>query len=193
MRVAAFTILLFGTSAVLRGLSPVTLAPERQDIDRAARASSVGDRYSVATIEDWATEVGPDSPLAGYTSLFFTLLHDGQERQVLGAAITGRFFAVFDGVAAEGRLLDVLDDQSNAAPVVVVSHELWQTAFGGRPILGEDLRLNRTFFTVVGIAPPGFSFPEPGTALWTPVAATVPEAVSVTEARFLRVVRSTSY
>ena len=40
--------------------------------------------------------------------------------------------------------------------MVVISRELWQTRFAGRPdIIGHEIRLNGTVFTIVGVTPAG--------------------------------------
>jgi putative ABC transport system permease protein len=44
--------------------------------------------------------------------------------------------------------------------MVLVSHRLWQSRFGGDPaILGRTIRLNESDFTVAGVMPAGFTFP----------------------------------
>ncbi|HKQ89346.1 MAG TPA: ABC transporter permease, partial [Blastocatellia bacterium] len=56
-------------------------------------------------------------------------------------------------------------------PVVVVSHDLWQSQFGGDPqLVGKTIRLNNQLYTVVGIAPAGFRGANApfGTAVWIP-------------------------
>ena len=54
--------------------------------------------------------------------------------------------------------------------VVVISHALWQRAFGANPnIIGQTLTLNSRSFTVVGIMPAGFEFPREAD-LWVPLA-----------------------
>jgi predicted permease len=57
--------------------------------------------------------------------------------------------------------------------VVVLSHKLWQSQFGGDPsIVGRSITLNQLPYTVVGVAPSGFSFPVdlPNLQLWTTIA-----------------------
>jgi len=71
-----------------------------------------------------------------------------------------------------GRLLNPQDDTPNAPLTAVLSHGLWQRAFGGDPaVLGRDIRLNGNPCTVVGVMPKGFTFP-PGELdppeLWVP-------------------------
>jgi predicted permease len=50
--------------------------------------------------------------------------------------------------------------------VVVISHRLWRERFAGDPaIVGRSIALNGPMFTVVGVMPPGFTYPN-GTDLW---------------------------
>lgn len=68
------------------------------------------------------------------------------------------FFALVKTPPALGRPFQPEDGRPGAAPVVILSHRLWQTSFGGRPdILGTRLRLDGEMAEVVGVMPPGFS------------------------------------
>jgi len=57
--------------------------------------------------------------------------------------------------------------------VVVVSDQLWWDTFGGDPTLvGKRITLNRMAFTVLGVAPPGFTGTEPiPSAFWVPLTS----------------------
>ena len=44
---------------------------------------------------------------------------------------------------------------STGPPVALLSHDLWQSAFGGRSIVGDTIDVDRTRRTIVGIMPPG--------------------------------------
>jgi predicted permease len=89
---------------------------------------------------------------------------DGADR-ILGYLVTGNFFDVLGLAADRGRLLSPPDDVTPGGhPVVVISHELWQTRFAGRPdIIGHEIRLNGSVFTIVGVTPAGFPGPRVGT------------------------------
>jgi putative ABC transport system permease protein len=55
--------------------------------------------------------------------------------------------------------------------VVVISHDFWINRLGGQPVVGDDLRINGRPYTVVGIAPDGFtgkSMPGVQSDLWLP-------------------------
>ena len=54
-------------------------------------------------------------------------------------------------------------------PIVVLSHELWQTAFGGRPIVGENIEINGRRREVIGILPPGTDVMDTRTEIWLPL------------------------
>src|SRR5207249_2662788 len=50
------------------------------------------------------------------------------------------------------------------------SHGMWATAFGGdRDIVGRVINLDGHSFTVVGVMPRGFAFPNEDTQLWVPL------------------------
>ena len=88
---------------------------------------------------------------------------DGVDR-TLGYLVTGNFFEVIGLAADRGRLLAPGDDVTPSGhPVVVISRELWQTRFAGRPdIIGHEIRLNGNAFTIVGLTPAGFPGPRVG-------------------------------
>ena len=90
--------------------------------------------------------------------------------RVNSCSVTGGLLPTL-GVAPElGRLVTPQDDVQGANLVVVISHGLWQRAFGGdRSILGRVVQINGRNANVVGVMPPGFAFPpgaQPASDLW---------------------------
>ena len=85
-------------------------------------------------------------------------LRSGNVTEEIGAElVTGNFFSTLGVGAAAGRLLTA-DDDRTAAAVAVVSHRMWRERFGGDPqLIGRSVNLNGQYFTVVGVAPEGFS------------------------------------
>jgi len=84
------------------------------------------------------------------------------------AMTSANFFSVFGVEPQQGRLFIPADEQAGHAPVVVISHGLWQRRFGGdASLVGKPITLDGATYTVVGIAPAGFQYPDK-TDVWVP-------------------------
>lgn len=84
------------------------------------------------------------------------------------AQVTEEFFAVVDRPPWLGRIFIAQEFEEHAEPVVLLSHELWDSQLGGRPqIIGGTLQLNGRDRTVIGVMPPAIGWP-PGVQLWIP-------------------------
>ncbi|NYF53498.1 ABC transporter permease [Tunturiibacter gelidoferens] len=79
---------------------------------------------------------------------------------------------------ALGRDFTQADDSPTANGTVLLSWGLWKRRFGGDPgILNQTIELDAAPFTVIGVMPAWFDFPDPSTQLWTPVYHDKPEAM----------------
>src|SRR4051812_5405069 len=74
------------------------------------------------------------------------------------AVVSAGFFGFFDAPPVLGRYFTASEDAPPApAPVVVLSHKLWETQFGSRrDVLGATLHIDAVAYTVIGVAPDGF-------------------------------------
>jgi predicted permease len=78
----------------------------------------------------------------------------GEPERVWGQSATSNFFSVSQIRMSLGRGFLPSEER---APVIVLSHRLWQRRFASDPaILGKSIPLSGHPFTVVGVAPPGF-------------------------------------
>jgi putative ABC transport system permease protein len=78
---------------------------------------------------------------------------------------------------ALGRDFIESDDTPAANGTVLLSWGLWKRRFGGDPtILNRTIELDARPFTIIGVMPPWFDFPDSSTQLWTPVYHDKPEA-----------------
>jgi putative ABC transport system permease protein len=101
-------------------------------------------------------------------------LADHSERIDL-AQVSANFFSVFGVNPEVGRLFMSADEVAGHAPVVVLGHALWQSRFGGdREIVGKSITLNGKAYSIVGVTPAGFKYPEE-TEAWLPPLRLVPE------------------
>ncbi len=83
----------------------------------------------------------------------------GQSEQAFGMIVSANYFDVL-GVAPErGRFFSPAEDgEPGAHAVAVLSHAAWERRFGADPsVIGQSVRLNGQQFTVVGVAPKGFT------------------------------------
>jgi len=114
----------------------------------------------------------------------FTLTGNGEPVQLSGLRITPNFFATLGVAPLHGRAFTPEEDAPNGPAVVILSHELWQTRFGGRlTIVGENISLNSQSWQVVGILPPHLSNPFSQTQVFAPrvfeVSGLLPAQVQV--------------
>lgn len=71
--------------------------------------------------------------------------------------VTGNYFQTLGIGALGGRVFTPADDQASAAPVVVISHHVWEATYGADPhVIGATFVVEGHPFTVVGVTPPGF-------------------------------------
>jgi predicted permease len=71
---------------------------------------------------------------------------------------------------ALGRGFTADDDQPSANGTVLLSWGLWKRRFGGDPaILHQTILLDAKPFTVIGVMPAWFAFPDQAAQLWAPV------------------------
>ena len=97
----------------------------------------------------------------------------GQEsEQIPTQLVSGNYFSLLGAQPALGRGF-LPEEDLKPTPVAVVSHGFWERSLGSDPaIVGRTLTLNRTPFTVVGIAPKGFTgtFLGGGPSVWVPMS-----------------------
>jgi len=90
----------------------------------------------------------------------FTLTGNGDPEQLNGQRVSATFFPTLGIMPLVGRNFTTDEDQANGPSVCIISHELWQTRFGGRATLvGEAITLNGQPWQVVGIMPPRLTAP----------------------------------
>ncbi len=85
-------------------------------------------------------------------------------QQVWGDLVSGNYFGMLGVNPYLGRLIQPADDiHPGASPYIVLSYNSWRDRFGGdKGIVGRTIRLNKSPYTVLGVAPKGFQ----GTERW---------------------------
>ncbi|MGI9077707.1 MAG: ADOP family duplicated permease [Gemmatimonadaceae bacterium] len=107
-------------------------------------------------LERWTKSFDAFAPFANRT-MAVGRGEEARERNV--AAVGGRFFELFDARPALGRFILPAEDRTpRGADVAVLSHAFWETSYGSRPdVLGEQIHIGPSTFTIIGVAPKGFS------------------------------------
>lgn len=107
--------------------------------------------------------------LAAHRLTTFSLRMRGEAAAVRGAMTSGNYFAVL-GLHPEVGSFFARDDE----PSAVIAHHFWRDRFGGDPdVLGSVVHIDGQPFTIVGVAPRGFTGTVHGlpTDVWVPVVA----------------------
>jgi len=104
---------------------------------------------------------------AGYTLRQAVVTGTGDPEQLRIVRATPEFFQVVRTEPVVGRVFAATEED---APVVVLSHGLWQRKFGGqRSAVGQALRLDSVSHTIIGVLPQSFQFPERDLDAWVPL------------------------
>jgi predicted permease len=97
--------------------------------------------------------------IAAWSAINVSLNAEASTELVAGAIVSGNFFDLLGLRPARGRLIAPSDDAAPGAhPVVVISHDLWQSRFGGRDdVIDRGIVVDGRPTTIVGVLPPRFT------------------------------------
>jgi predicted permease len=114
------------------------------------------------------------SDVAGFTLAFVGLGEGDATRRAFCAVVTERYFSALGSGLMAGRTFTADEEKPGAAtPVTIVSYQYWKSHGADTALVGKTVRINSRVFTVVGIAPAGFT----GTSalaspeVWVPIGA----------------------
>ena len=133
-----------------------------------------GDRFNYPLYELLRADTAAFRDVAASTGQRTATLGTGASAEELFVALVNSgYFAALGTRPAVGRFFVADEDRESGDPVVVLSHGLWERRFGGdRAIVGRRLRIGPSVFTVIGVAPRGFTGTEPKRIdAWIPLAA----------------------
>ena len=128
---------------------------------------------SLPNFEDWRAEADSFSDMAamGSTTWGQVEVQDDPPVRLTISAVSASFFDTLGAQALLGRTFRPEEDGAAAARVMVLSHAAWRQYFDMDPdVVGSAVPVGarREPFTVVGVMPPAFRFPQ-GAELWTPL------------------------
>jgi putative ABC transport system permease protein len=135
-----------------------------------------GSRVQVtpANFLDWRAQNTAFEHLAAILARTSNLSAGDEPKRIDLAMTSVNFFEVFGVRPHTGRFFLPEEESAGHDPVVVLSYGLWQRHFGGdQSLVGKSIMLDGQSYTVVGIAPSGFQYPDK-TEAWVPPFQRVP-------------------
>jgi predicted permease len=126
--------------------------------------------------------------LGAFKSDGFNLTGSGEPALLEGLRASAGFFPALGVAPSLGRIFTPKEDVAGNEHEVILSDQFWRERFGGdRSILGRGVELNGYAYTVIGVMPPGFTFPQANEMpvvldfprepqLWVPLAVPVAPA-----------------
>jgi putative ABC transport system permease protein len=134
----------------------------------------------------WSEAPRTVEAFAAYTTQQLTVaLPDGAAR-IDAAAVTPSLFALVGARPALGRFFQADEGPAGSDGFLILSDRGWRERFNADPaVVGRGVVVDGRPFVVVGVAQPGFSFPDPQTLAWTPLAVRRPAPDAVPGGRGL--------
>jgi putative ABC transport system permease protein len=127
---------------------------------------------SAATFVDWRERSESFEAMAAYRYRGYTLDLEGVPERIASVEASPALFEVLGVGPSLGRTFTPEEEAPGNERLVILSHGAWTNRFGADPsVLGRAIPLDGEPHTVVGVMPPGFSFPPGDTdvEVWSPL------------------------
>jgi putative ABC transport system permease protein len=127
---------------------------------------------------DWQKQNTVFERIAAINGSAFILVVEGAEPERLrGARVSAGMFEMLGVNPMHGRTFLEEEDQPGHENVAILSGGLWKRRFAADPnVIGQPITLSGISYTVIGVMPPSFGFPDRETDVWAPVAFTARDA-----------------
>jgi putative ABC transport system permease protein len=137
----------------------------------------VQNEMAPANFIDLRTQNRAFEQIGAFVNHSLNLSGQGEPERLEGQRISPAVLSLLGVQPTLGRTLLPEENTPGQHRVVVLSHQLWQRRFNQNPgIVGSQITLDGQPFTVVGVMPRGFFFPERESEFWTPLAMESDEA-----------------
>jgi len=141
-------------------------------VAEARKANDVSSSNAVApgNFLDWNDHNHVFENMGAFDTFSYNLTSAGAPERIIGAAMSASLFRLLGVQPSIGRDFSPPDDRYKAQRVVILGYPLWQRRFHGDPgILGKDISLNGIRWTIAGIMPAAFRFPDREAELYVPI------------------------
>jgi putative ABC transport system permease protein len=118
---------------------------------------------------DWRDQNQSFEQIAAVRNAGYNLTYESNAERVQAAQVSAGLWPALGARPALGRAFSEDEDRVGGNRVVMLSHALWHRLFAGDPaVLDRNLTLNGQPFTIIGVMPPSFQFPNRA-ELWVPI------------------------
>jgi putative ABC transport system permease protein len=118
-------------------------------------------RLADPNFDDFRDQSHSFQSIAKYTAETISISGALQPTRTTVAGVTPQFLTVLGVAPVIGRDFTANDDEKGAAPVVLVSYGYWKQHLGSPPDLSQShLKINNAIYSVIGVLPAGFRFPN---------------------------------
>jgi len=163
-------------TAVFSAINAVLLRPlPFPDANRLVQITQTQERsseFSIAPVrlEDWNRQNSTLEAISGYYAEDVSDTSGEIPTKARRALVAHRFFDVWGTEPAMGRGFSVADHQQGGASVVVIGDRYWRSRLNADPkVLGKEVRIGALTFSIVGVMPASFRFPDRNVDLWVPL------------------------
>ena len=126
-----------------------------------------GGAFSLAAYETLRDRNRSFSGIAAICFDSFTLTGGADPERVAAARVSPNYLEVLGSRPLLGRGFRPKEGESGGAPVALISYTLWQRRFGGdRKIAGKPLALDHEVYTIIGVMPAQYAYPDSAIDVW---------------------------
>lgn len=122
---------------------------------------------------DWRRQNAAFSSIAAIGYRSWNLTGAGEPDRIEGEAFSSDIFSVLQTYPILGRAFTPEEDRPGSSRVALLGYGLWSSRFGADPrVIRNKILLDGEDYTVIGVMPPGFRFPDQNDQLYVPLALT---------------------
>lgn len=144
-----------------------------------AKVKNWGRRLPPVRLADWNRMNSTFQAITGYYTEDNSETSGNLPEKVTAAYVAPRFLQVWGIAPALGRDFSAEEERYGGPNAILISDRFWRHRFGGDAnVLGKTLRIHSFSFSIIGVMPASFAFPERDADLWVPVPVDAPYAQS---------------
>ena len=130
-----------------------------------------GGGFTLDHFREWRENNTVFEQIAAYSPTSFNMTGLDEPLRVSGTQVSPALLALLRVAPVVGRVFEPEEETPGKDRVVLLSHRTWQSRFGAdREVVGRALRLDDQTYTVIGVMPRSFEFPDREAEFWVPLA-----------------------